>query len=137
MKNLFAQNKKTKKQKYFTPEVREVTEDDARNRVLYSKITAYMTERKPYLDGDFTLDDLARKLQTGRNAVSRAISYCSGRNFKQFLNWYRVKYAQDLIRKDPRLKMSEVAQMSGFNTQPSFNLAFRINTSGTPSQWRA
>ena len=113
------------------------TEDDDRNRVLYARIISYMNERKPYLDGDFTLDDLARKVLSGRNSVSRAIAYCSGRNFKQFLNWYRVQYAKELIRQDPRMKMSEVAHLSGFNTQPSFNLAFRLNTSTTPTQWRA
>lgn len=40
-----------------------------------------------------------------------------------------------LFRKDPRLKVTEAAELSGFNSAVSFNMAFKVNTGMTPSEW--
>ena len=58
-------------------------------------------------------------------------------NYSTFVNTYRVKHAADLIAKDPRMKMEEVAKLSGFNTIPTFNSAFKAIMNERPSEYQA
>ena len=107
-------------------------EDDVRMSALYSRVVSYMDSRKPYLSDKFSLDDLANAVFTNRVYLSRTINYYSGRNFKQFINYYRVMYAVELIKRDPRLNVMELASMSGFHSVVTFNMAFRLNLDSTP-----
>ena len=105
---------------------------DPRAEALYSRVVEYMDTRKPYLQEDFNLSMFAKCLFTNRTYLSHVINRYSGRNFKQFVNYYRVKYSVDLIRKDPHLSVMELASMSGFHSVVTFNMAFRANMNDTP-----
>jgi len=107
-------------------------EDDLKMSALYSRVVSYMDSRKPYLSDGFGLDDMANAVFTNRVYLSRTINYYSGRNFKQFVNYYRVMYAVELIKRDPRLNVLELASMSGFHSVVTFNMAFRLNMDSTP-----
>ena len=109
--------------------------DDTRMNVLYAKVISYMEEKKPYLQEDFSLGEFSRILFTNKSYLSRVINYYSGRNFKQFINYYRVMYSVDLIKKDPRLTVMELASMSGFHSVVTYNVAFRINMNDTPGSY--
>ena len=113
----------------------EKTEEDKKMNNLYKRIMAYMTESKPYLDPSFSMPVLAEKMYTNKFYLSKTINILSGRNFRQFVNYHRIQYAIDLFKSDPRLKVSEVAEFSGFSSSVSFNMAFKINTGKTPSAW--
>ena len=63
------------------------------------------------------------------------INYYAGRNFRQFVNWYRIQHAIGLLKEDPHLKMEDVSTLSGFHTTVSFNMAFRLFEGKTPTQW--
>lgn len=104
-------------------------------KMLYGRITEYMDEKRPYLNPAFGLDDMAKAMFTNSGYISRMINVCTGSNFSQFVNGYRVRYAMELYRRDTSLKMSELAQLSGFNTKVTFNMAFKLATDETPGQW--
>lgn len=110
-------------------------EEDKRMNNLYNRVMLYMNEKKPFLDPYFRMDDLAETLYSNKLYLSRTINTLSGRNFRQFINYHRIQYAISLFKKDPRLKVGEVATMSGFNSTVSFNMAFKINIGKTPSEW--
>ncbi|MBR4755640.1 MAG: AraC family transcriptional regulator [Bacteroidales bacterium] len=110
-------------------------EEDRKMNNLYRKVMFLMTEKKPYLDPSFCMNDLAEQVYSNKLYVSKTINILSGRNFRQFLNYHRIQHAMALFRKDPRLKVSEAAEMSGFNSTVSFNMAFKVNTGKTPSEW--
>ena len=67
--------------------------------------------------------------------LSKAVNFHSGRNFSQLTNYYRVRYAKELITKDPSLKMNEISRMCGFHTVVSFNMAFKLNERMKPTQF--
>lgn len=113
----------------------QYVDSDSRSAALFNDVVRIMETRKPYLQDDFVVDDLSRMTRTNRLYLSKAINFHSGRNFNQLVNYYRVKYAVELIRKDPGLKMVEIAQMSGFHTVVSFNMAFKLNEHMTPSEF--
>ena len=110
-------------------------EEDRKMNNLYRRIMDYMTEDQPYLDPSFCMSDLAEKVYSNKLYLSRTINLLSGRNFRQFVNYHRVQYAMALFRKDARLKVAEAAELSGFNSAVSFNMAFKVNTGMTPSDW--
>jgi len=104
-------------------------------KALYKKILDYFEEKKPYLDENVSLDDISRSLYTNKSYLSKTVNVLSGQNFRQFVNYYRIEYAVELIRRDPHLKVEELAMMSGFHNPVSFNMAFRLFKGKTPSEW--
>ena len=70
-----------------------------------------------------------------KSYLSKVINSCTGMNYPQFVNNYRVRYSMDLFRRDPRLKVSELAMMSGFHSGVTFTLASRLFLGKTPSDW--
>lgn len=116
---------------------REVAEGvkERKMKALYKKILDYFEEKKPYLDEDVSLEDISRCLYTNKAYLSKTVNVLSGQNFRQFVNYYRVEYAVELIRRDPHLKVEELAMMSGFHNTVSFNMAFRLFKGTTPSEW--
>ena len=111
-------------------------DDSGRMRKLYDRVVDVMEKKHPFLDEEFTLDDLARTVFSNRAYLSKTINILSGRNFSQFVNGYRVRYSMDLLRRDPSLRLIDVAMMSGFHTTVTFNMAFKLNMGETPSQFQ-
>lgn len=102
---------------------------------LYMKILSYMEEKKPFLDEKFCLGDMAAALGTNKAYVSKTVNVMYGNNFCQFINYYRIQYAADLMKKDRRLKVLEVSMMSGFHSVASFNMAFKLFMNDLPSEF--
>ena len=110
-------------------------EEDKKMNSLYNRVMLYMSEKKPFLDPEFHMEDMAEDLYSNKLYLSKTINILSGRNFRQFINYHRIQYAISLFKKDPRLKVGEVASMSGFHSTVSFNMSFKVNTGRTPSDW--
>ena len=108
--------------------------DDHMNMV-YNKVLRFMESCRPYLDPRFSIEDLAEAVFSNKVYLSKAVNYYSGRNFRQFINYYRVLYATDLMKKDRHLKVSELALKCGFNSVVTFNAAFKLNMNMTPSSY--
>lgn len=113
----------------------EKVEDDKKMSNLYKRVVMFMEEKKPYLDYTFDMASLADSMFTNKLYLSKTINILSGRNFRQFINYYRIRQAMELFERDPRLKVSEVAEMTGFHSNVSFTMAFKCNTGKTPSEW--
>ena len=102
---------------------------------LYDRIIDYFEREKPYLNGELTINEVVRELYSNKLYISRAISQFTGRNFCQFVNYYRVIHSIDCFRENPDLKVHELGSMSGFNTIVSYNMAFRLFMGENPSEW--
>lgn len=111
-----------------------VREDDV-YRDVYERIVEYFESEKPFLNGDLTINDVVAVVFSNKLYISRAISQHTGRNFCQFVNYYRVRYSVDCYRKNPGLKVTDLWQMCGFNTIVSYNMAFRLFMGENPSDW--
>ena len=109
-------------------------EEDHMERV-YSKVLGYMETKRPYLDEKFCIDDLADAVFSNKSYLSKAINYFSGRNFRQFVNYYRVMYAVSMMKKDRHLRVVELAMMSGFHSIATFNVAFKLFMNMTPGAY--
>ena len=102
---------------------------------LYDRVLEYFTEYKPYLNPNLSINDVVEVVFSNKLYISRAISQYTGRNFCQFVNYYRVAYAVELYRSNSNLKVSDLATRSGFNSVVSFGMAFRLYMGEKPGDW--
>lgn len=115
--------------------VRKSDGTDNRMWELYGKIVRCMEEEKPFLDPNFSEADMLQYVLTNKSYLSRTVNVCSGMNFKQFVNSYRIRYAVELMKGDRRLKVRELSRMSGFNNVVTFNMAFKLFVGVTPGEF--
>lgn len=113
----------------------DVTRTDTAYQEIYDRIVAYFELEKPYLKSDLIIDDLVKVVFSNKLYISRAISQITGRNFCQFVNYYRIMYSVEAFRANPELKVTELASLSGFNSLVSFSMAFRLYMNENPSDW--
>ncbi len=104
-------------------------------RELYERIVEYFESEKPFLDNQLTINDVVKVVFSNKVYISRAISQFTGRNFCQFVNYYRISYSVECFRTNPDLRVNELAEMSGFNSVVSYNMAFRLFMNENPSDW--
>ena len=102
---------------------------------IYERVVAYFEQEKPFLDNALTINDLVKVLYSNKLYISRAISQFTGRNFCQFVNYHRVVYSIELFRNNPEMKIHELASGCGFNSDVSYNMAFRLFMGETPGEW--
>ena len=107
------------------------------DQMLYDRCCRYMTERKPFLVESFSLQDLANAVYTNRASLSRIINRFSGRNFRQYVNYYRVMYSMELFRNNMSLRVVDLAQLSGFRSVTAYFQNFKKVMGEPPSQWCA
>ena len=110
-------------------------EMSAIDQLLYDRCCRYMTEYKPFLVESFSLQDLANALYTNKGYLSKTINHFSGRNFRTYVNYYRVMYAAETFRKNMRLRVRDLSEMSGFRTPNTFTQAFKSVLGENPSDW--
>ena len=113
----------------------DISRIDKVYKEIYERVVAYFENEKPFLDCELTINDLVKVLYSNKLYISRAISQFTGRNFCQFVNYYRIKYSTECFRANHDLKIHEMASMSGFNSIVSFNMAFRLYMGENPSDW--
>ena len=115
----------------------ETTENRTDEKMI-RRLLDYMEEKKPYLDPELTLSNLAKDLNISRSQLSILINAGIGDNFYDFINKYRVEQVKKLMT-DPQMKnfnMLGIALEAGFKSKSTFNLIFKRFTGLTPSEYR-
>jgi AraC-like DNA-binding protein len=83
-----------------------------------------------------SLSDLARRLGTNTQYLSRALNEGLGQSFSEFVNRQRVEDAKLRLRDAPALDVLTIALEVGFGSKASFNRAFLAYAGTTPTAWR-
>ena len=103
-----------------------------------NRLVECMNEKKPFTDGDLTLQSLAATLSIPPHHLSQIINERIGQSFADFINSYRVEEAKRRLL-DPafrHLSLLGIAIEVGFNSKSSFNSVFKKHTNMTPSEFR-
>ncbi|MCO6475619.1 MAG: helix-turn-helix domain-containing protein [Phaeodactylibacter sp.] len=105
---------------------------------LLQRILQHVETHKPYLQPNLTIEDFAGQLAVNRYYISQVVNERLEQNFSDFINAYRVKETQALLRDPARqhLKILAIAYEAGFNSKTSFNTVFKKFTGMSPSQYR-
>ena len=104
-------------------------------RTIYDKVLAFFSKGEPFLNSYMSIVDVAQAVGTNKVYVARAVKVYSGKNFCQFVNAYRIDYAIELNKREPDLKVNDLAYRSGFNSPTAFSIAFKIAKGVPPGEW--
>ena len=111
--------------------------DEESNEIIQS-LEALMETEKPYLNSELTINDLSKLINTTIHRLSQVINKSFKRNFYEFINEYRIKEVERML-KDPsnsNFKIIALAYDCGFNSKSAFYSAFKRYTGITPTEYR-
>jgi tetratricopeptide (TPR) repeat protein len=102
---------------------------------LLEKILSFMENTSLICDTDFSVGKLAEAVQSNDMYVSQAINTILKKNFRSFLNEYRVREAQRLFSEPDAAKYTiEFVSLSvGFKSRTAFRDAFKEITGVSPN----
>ena len=96
-----------------------------------------MEHNKAYLDPDLSLGTVAKSLDVSRELVSMVINAGGGKNFRGFVNSYRVEAFKQAVRagQAKELTLFGLALECGFNSKATFNRVFKQLEGITPNMF--
>ena len=114
---------------------RKSTLTDDMQEELLNRILTLMEDTSTICDTEFSLDKLADLVQSNQNYVSQVINIALKKNFRSFLNSYRIKEVQRLFAEPDAAKytIESLATMAGFKSPSAFRNAFKEITGVSPS----
>ena len=104
---------------------------------LVAKINAYLQKEEPYLNPDFTINELAASLRVPVHHVSYCLNTLMNVKFTSLRTQLRIQYAAKLLDSGQadELSMDGIGKKSGFSTRSNFYNAFKSETGMTPSEY--
>jgi len=98
--------------------------------------TAVLDADEWWREPDLTLAELAARLGTNTNYLSRAFNEGLGQNFAQVINGRRARAVADALAAGSTRPLLDLALEAGFNSKASFNRAYRAACGESPSSAR-
>jgi AraC-like DNA-binding protein len=112
------------------------SEDAYKYNKIFASIETYFADKQPYLKADFRISTMANELKINTSYLSKAIQIKRNMNFINFVNYYRLEKAKELMRQNSaKYTLEYIYLSSGFKSQPVFNAIFKAQEGITPSEW--
>ena len=104
--------------------------------ILSARLKRLMEEEQLFRQKDLHISDIAVHLGSNRTYVSNHINQELGLSFSDYINRYRIRYAQRMMTdSETDLSMIEISEQSGFANEVSFYRNFKKITGTTPNRW--
>lgn len=106
--------------------------------ILSQRLESFMKEKKPFLEFNLSLAELASNLRLKERFLSQFINTYRHMSFQDYVNSYRIKEAKKLIEESNGTGKTilEIAYESGFNSKSAFNHSFKKHTHTTPTAYK-
>ena len=104
---------------------------------LFARVTVLMEQEECFRRKGLGVTDIATQLGTNTKYISNCINASTGGSFTDYVNGYRIRYAQRLLREQPGIRLSEVSEAAGFTSESAFYRNFKTITGRTPAEWLA
>ena len=105
---------------------------------LSESIMAYFEKNKPFLDHDFTSNDLSNTFEVPQHHIHFCIKYYVGKSFNEMIAEFRIKHAIELLKSKKTFNidtMQSVGHDSGFNSYADFVKNFKKVEGKKLDQW--
>jgi AraC-like DNA-binding protein len=110
--------------------------DDEKYNDLYNNILTHFETKKPYINPDFDIAQLAIALNSNSTYISKAIKMNRDLNFNAFVNAYRLEKIKEMIQENnSKFTLEYIYASSGFKNQSTFNKVFKSAEGITPSEY--
>ena len=106
---------------------------------ISSTLTRAMEEDKLYLNPDLNLAQLSEHTGIAQKIISEVLNQYLHRNFNEFVNEYRINEIINrlLLPESKKLTITGLAYDCGFNSQPTFQRAFKSMKGVSPTEFIA
>jgi AraC-like DNA-binding protein len=111
---------------------------DEKRKKYAKKLENFMILEKAFLNEDISAPKISEELNIPYHHLSLTINIEFEQNFFNYVNGYRIRYAEELL-KDPEKNEESILMIaftSGFQSKSSFNKAFKALNNMTPSEYR-
>lgn len=104
---------------------------------LKTRLHQLMETEKPYLHFGYHMKDMADDLHIPVHQLSAFINQVIGMHFTDYMNQYRVRYCEELLKshQNPRPSLKDLGFRCGFQNRNSFTAAFKKFTGQRPSDY--
>ncbi len=104
--------------------------------LLKKQLQQLMEEEELFRRKDLHISDIALMTGSNRTYISNYINKELHLSFSDFINQYRIHYAQSLMTEsNNRLSMLQISELSGFANEVSFYRNFKKVSGTTPHNW--
>lgn len=104
--------------------------------LLKEKLHDLMDEKELFRKKDLHIADVALKTGSNRTYISNYINKELHLSFTDYINQYRISYAQSLMRDpDNTHSLMQISELSGFANEVTFYRNFKKATGTTPNNW--
>jgi len=107
---------------------------DSEELDIYFRITDLFRREKPYLDPNLCLHDISIALDTNDKYLSQVINHQTGRNFRYFVNQFRVQEFERIVSTGEmsNYTLFSIGQNCGFKNKSTFHNVILNHTGMTP-----
>lgn len=110
-----------------------------RSYTIYEELEAIMKKDKIFLDPDLDINQVIKILSTNKKYLYEATSEFGAKNFRAYINEYRIDYSkkdieEKIINKES-FNVSTLFNEYGFKSNATFYRAFKTETGLTPSEF--
>ena len=119
---------------YYHEILKEIPMDDAIEQ-REGKVEQLKTYLKAHYAEEISLQGLSKEFHLSKSYISRAFKAETGTNLFSWLNEFRIEKSCCLLQ-ETKLKIYEIAEVTGFGSTVSFNYAFNRVMGISPSQYK-
>ena len=104
---------------------------------LSKRIVSYFEDKEPYLEKQFTLQQLAKEMKVPMHHIQKCFKEVHKTTFVDFKTRYKIKWAVNALY-DPLFKndtIDSIGLCAGFNSKSQFYAAFKKCQKMTPKQY--
>lgn len=110
---------------------------ETQSALIINELKRCMEEKKPYLNAELKLADLASEINYPLHEISQVLNQDLNQSFSDFVNKYRVEEVKKRMEDKAYAKFTfiAIAQQCGFNSKTSFYRIFKNETGKTPADY--
>lgn len=96
----------------------------------------FMSKEKPYLDANLSIQELSQRVGIPVHHISFVLNQCMNKNFREYINAYRVQYFIDNYPSAcDKFTLEAMALLAGFRSKATFYNAFKTQKGVTPTRY--
>lgn len=102
---------------------------------LSEHLQTIMTESAPFVNSQYSLQDLLQDLKTNEHRLSKVLRYNGFSGFRDYISFKRLQYFKEQAALRKELTVKELMFMSGFTSRSSFYRYFASIENMSPSEY--
>lgn len=100
------------------------------------KLEQLFREKEPYKKPDLKLSDVAEQINVVPNYLSQFLNDQLNKSFSKYVNEYRVRAAEEMLRNNTLLTVEAIGNECGFKSNSTFYSAFKKIKGITPGEFK-